>query len=458
MLKTSIWGFEKPVEKYALGTYAKSIKDAKDMLINHMNQLRTDGILETDSKFEQIISDNVSQRSSGSLPPIELVNACKENNMIHAYDYAKRYLQAHGNNAKKALEKVEKSVKIREKYLNQEKISQKDLLEKYIKAVVHPLEDKDGDIIIVIMVGKINMRKITKQIGAENFIAGCLQFLENTIKSSTKELSLCKLTVLADFDGLSSNKHFYRPALPVVMDIFDAIKLCYPEFLKLFICTRCPRIFPILWLLITPFIEEKTKNKIKVHTENDESTLQEIIKIIGLERLPDFLDGPFELNFLNQNMVENFEENINLSQDKSLYQVVTLPEHGSKYSSTILPEPGVLTWDFEVHSEGVVNCLFEITQDDEVKFTQTAVLNSSITGNLTLKSTSKIDLIWTNNSSKSTTVTWFSKIFAQDKFDGSIESLHSALSGSGEATTIDSRVLFSNFSEDTSSGINSTTN
>merc|ERR1719245_864457 len=128
-----------------------------------MNQLRKDGIVETDAKFAQCFSDNLSQRSSGSLPPIEVVNACKEKLMIHHYDYAKRYYQAHGNNAKKALEKIEKSTKVREKYLGEEKISQKELLEKYIKAIVHPLADKDGDVIIVIMVGKINMRKITKQ-------------------------------------------------------------------------------------------------------------------------------------------------------------------------------------------------------------------------------------------------------------------------------------------------------
>merc|ERR1711976_301349 len=90
----------------------------------------------------------------------------------------------------------------------------------------------------------------------------------------------------------------------MIMDTFDHLKLVYPEFLKTLICTRCPRIFPVVWLLLTPFVEEATRLKIKVHTENDDETLEEIIKLIGLERIPDFLDGPFEIKLPFKNEEE----------------------------------------------------------------------------------------------------------------------------------------------------------
>lgn len=58
----------------------------------------------------------------------------------------------------------------------------------------------------------------------------------------------------------------------------------------LVLITRAPRVFPVLWTLVSPFIDEITRKKFMINT--NESVLNELSKYISKDFLPDFLAGP----------------------------------------------------------------------------------------------------------------------------------------------------------------------
>ena len=323
------------------------------------------------------------------------------------------------------------------------------------------MRDKDDDVILIFKISKFNLKRTLKSLGSNVFIKCCLQVLDDLIlKGEGCEpplvQSLKKVTVIADFHGLTS-KHLYRPGLQMIMDTFDHLKLVYPEFLKTLICTRCPRIFPVVWLLLTPFVEEATRLKIKVHTENDDETLEEIIKLIGLERIPDFLDGPFEIKlpFKNEeepnSSISGIFNDLCLNENPSrnhLYKCITLAEASAIFSITIGPETGVLAWDFEIiSSEKEASCVFTVEQTDKNGDKQVikekSMSTGSQSGTFQVEDDCKVLLSWKNMKNISVDVSFFCQVFTRDKFDGSMDSLQSA-TFSSDTPSRSSLMMFNN--------------
>lgn len=58
----------------------------------------------------------------------------------------------------------------------------------------------------------------------------------------------------------------------------------------LVLISRAPRVFPILWTLVLPFIHENTRKKFMVNS--NENIITELSKYIDTKYLPDFLGGP----------------------------------------------------------------------------------------------------------------------------------------------------------------------
>ena len=62
----------------------------------------------------------------------------------------------------------------------------------------------------------------------------------------------------------------------------------YPELLGRMYIINTSSLFSVVWKLIGVFLDEKTKNKIKVLGSN---YLPELLKDINIENLPEFLGG-----------------------------------------------------------------------------------------------------------------------------------------------------------------------
>ena len=58
----------------------------------------------------------------------------------------------------------------------------------------------------------------------------------------------------------------------------------------LVLIARAPRVFPVLWTLISPFIDETTRKKFTINS--GEPVLSELRKYIDEQYLPEFLGGP----------------------------------------------------------------------------------------------------------------------------------------------------------------------
>lgn len=61
----------------------------------------------------------------------------------------------------------------------------------------------------------------------------------------------------------------------------------YPETMGQVLIVRAPRVFPVLWTLISPFIDENTRNKFMINS--GEVVKDEISKYVDEQYIPDFL-------------------------------------------------------------------------------------------------------------------------------------------------------------------------
>lgn len=60
-------------------------------------------------------------------------------------------------------------------------------------------------------------------------------------------------TCLVDLDGLNM-RHLWRPGIKALLRIIEIVESNYPETMGLVLIVRAPRVFPILWTIVSTFI------------------------------------------------------------------------------------------------------------------------------------------------------------------------------------------------------------
>jgi len=83
-------------------------------------------------------------------------------------------------------------------------------------------------------------------------------------------------------------KHFYMPAINVVMESLKIDDLHYPELIKKLIIINAPSIFSVFWRLIKPMMDPRTVEKTEIYGNNFLSYLE---KDIDLESFPRVFGG-----------------------------------------------------------------------------------------------------------------------------------------------------------------------
>lgn len=63
----------------------------------------------------------------------------------------------------------------------------------------------------------------------------------------------------------------------------------YPETMGQYFILNAPSFFPFLWGIIKQFLDEKTRNKIKICSASEQ--LQALSEVIDLDNLPSYLGG-----------------------------------------------------------------------------------------------------------------------------------------------------------------------
>ncbi|KAK3520410.1 hypothetical protein QTP70_024160 [Hemibagrus guttatus] len=97
-------------------------------------------------------------------------------------------------------------------------------------------------------------------------------------------------TCLVDLEGLTM-RHLWRPGIKALLRIIEVVEANYPETLGRLLILRAPRVFPVLWTLISPFIDENTRKKFLIYAGNDYQDSGGLVDYIDKEFIPDFLGG-----------------------------------------------------------------------------------------------------------------------------------------------------------------------
>lgn len=97
-------------------------------------------------------------------------------------------------------------------------------------------------------------------------------------------------TCIVDLEGLSM-RHLWRPGIRALLRIIEVVEANYPETMGRLLIVRAPRVFPVLWTLISPFIDENTRQKFMFYGGNDYQEPGGLRDFIDEKYIPDFLGG-----------------------------------------------------------------------------------------------------------------------------------------------------------------------
>lgn len=134
-----------------------------------------------------------------------------------------------------------------------------------------------------------NIRWI-KYTGIFNFIH-LTKHISNFLNLIFDKFSACSAcTCIVDLEGLSM-RHLWRPGIRALLRIIEVVEANYPETMGRLLIVRAPRVFPVLWTLISPFIDENTRQKFMFYGGNDYQEPGGLRDFIDEKYIPDFLGG-----------------------------------------------------------------------------------------------------------------------------------------------------------------------
>ncbi|KAB0370113.1 hypothetical protein FD755_018075 [Muntiacus reevesi] len=111
-----------------------------------------------------------------------------------------------------------------------------------------------------------------------------LELLLRDCEQQSQELGkkVEKISTVFDFEGLSL-RHLWKPGVELIQEFLSALEANYPEILKNLIVVKAPRLFPVAFNLMKPYITEETRRKVVILGGNWK---QELLKFISPDQLP----------------------------------------------------------------------------------------------------------------------------------------------------------------------------
>ena len=120
--------------------------------------------------------------------------------------------------------------------------------------------DKEQRPLYVIKLGTMDVKGLLKSIGEEGLLRLTLYICEQGLKKM-EELTqqhgkpIWSWCLLVDCKNLSM-RHLWRPGLASLLRIIEVVEKNYPETMGRVLIVRAPRVFPILWTIVSAFIGE----------------------------------------------------------------------------------------------------------------------------------------------------------------------------------------------------------
>ncbi|CAL7933009.1 unnamed protein product [Xylocopa violacea] len=345
----------------------------------------------------------------------------------------------------------------------------------------------DGRPLYILRMGQMDVKGLLKSIGEDDVLLlvthiceiGLLLMEEATAVSGHP---VSQWSLLIDLEGLNM-RHLWRPGIKALLHIIEIVETNYPETMGRVLIMRAPRCFPILWTLISTFINENTKKKFVFYCganyqEDGPGSLSEYIEP---EFIPDFLGGSSEAYISEGGIVPKHLYKTELEpaseQEHNLYHSISLS--GGQIHRVIIHsnDPGaVLTWDFDVMRRNIIftvlyqakddakNLSSESDADEDGEQSETGEIKEhfikvepsvichdgeSIQGSHIMQDAGTYILQWHNQddageflssiSSHKAQLMYFYEMLPAAHYRGSMMSLQSALSGKSEAISFLSR-------------------
>ena len=72
------------------------------------------------------------------------------------------------------------------------------------------------------------------------------------------------VTSVIDLENLSYQRHYYWPGINIFRELLSMFEANYPERTRRVIVVRAPKVFPVAYNLIKPFMNEVTRDKVVI--------------------------------------------------------------------------------------------------------------------------------------------------------------------------------------------------
>lgn len=432
----NFFGFEGTAEKLAIKEYSKSIEKSKDIMEYFIDLLAQEGVTrvpiwkpeegaedsseeknETPSvsveklrrkssakgrDLEQGMSENSDpsnkldqdyiQMFLGKLEPMQESRLVQLKSQMAELQKGKapsdpvvlRFLRARDFNVEKGREMLSSSLIWRKKHGVDKILSEYQeppVVKEYFPGGWH-LHDKEGRPVFLLRLGQMDAKGLIRSVGEEGLTKLTLHICEEGLKlteESSHRLNkpISTWTMLLDLEGLNM-RHLWRPGIKALLHIIEICEANYPETLGRVLIIRAPRVFPILWTLVCPLIDETSRAKFLFYATDGQRNDQLAQQSAGLkdylpeEMIPNWLGGqavsripeggPVPKSFYmtsqefekdqspGPHLIESYQS-LSLNKGQVHEVLVEIPDRGS-----------VLTWDFDVMRHDVMFCVFRTVE------------------------------------------------------------------------------------------------
>ncbi|TWW69618.1 SEC14-like protein 1 [Takifugu flavidus] len=429
----SFFGFESTAEKIAMKQYASSIKKGKEIIEYYLRELEEEGVTYIprwtppvvsstamavpvkagpDSRDPSYTSEQVVgtpddkldadyiRRYLGELTPLQ--ESClirlrqwlqeTHKGKIPKDQHVLRFLRARDFNLDKARELLCHSLTWRKQHKVDfllDTWERPQLLQDYYSGGWHH-HDKDGRPLYVLRLGQMDTKGLVRALGEEVLLRQSDSYLLNPptqILSINEEgLRRCEentrffgrpiscWTCLVDMEGLNM-RHLWRPGVKALLRIIEVVEANYPETLGRLLILRVPRVFPVLWTLVSPLIDENTRKKFLIFAGNDYQGPGGLVDYMDKEIIPDFLGGECMCEVPEGGLVpkslyrtaEEMESEENHLLTDSIYKSASIFKAAPfEMVIEITEASSVITWDFDVSKGDVIFTIYHSRRAPQV--------------------------------------------------------------------------------------------
>jgi len=426
----NFFGFEATAEKIAIKEYSKSIEKSKEVMEHFIQLLADQGVTqvpiwteppgtntvpetEPEESLEKPKLEKLRRKSSakgreiaqsitenhdpaskleqdyiqmflGKLSPIEESRLVQLKKNISELQKGKiptdpvllRFLRAREFSVEKGREMLSTSLIWRKKHGVDKILSEYQeapVIKNYFPGGWHHY-DKEGRPVFLLRLGQMDAKGIIRSIGEEGLTKLVLQICEEGLKLTEEsahrlQQPISTWTMLLDLDGLNM-RHLWRPGVKALLHIIEICEANYPETLGRVLIIRAPRVFPILWTLVCPLIDETSRGKFLFYAGDHFLGPGGLGEYLPEDRIPDWLGGSSATGIPEGGLVpksyymspQDFEKDQSPGPhltDSSCYQSISLNK--SQVHEVLVQNTdrgSVITWDFDVIKHDVMFCVF----------------------------------------------------------------------------------------------------